>query len=114
MPESKDLYRGQEEAKADKKKGGAAKWPEGVAEVRITAGEASNAMVKGVQFTGQPQEFEPGELDWDEDELIAAEGIGLTIERFDKDGNLLKRDGSPYPTLSKAPQAPSKKGKKEE
>ena len=53
--------------------------------------------------------------------MAAAEADpSLTIERFDKDGNLLKKDGSPYPTLkSRAPGAATakpknKKGQREE
>lgn len=72
---------------------------ENVAKVRVSSG----GVVPTTEFNGKTvgRGGEPvavSSLGWDHDDLAAAEADPkIVIERFDKNGKLVKKDGTPYP-----------------
>lgn len=71
-----------------------------VAKVRVTsAGAPKTADFNGKTFTRDGEMVSASELGWDHAQLAEAEANpNLVVERFDKKGKLIKKDGTPYPT----------------
>lgn len=74
---------------------------DGVAKVRITpAGIGNTAEFGGKSFSRDGEAASASSLGWDHADLAAAEADPkLVIERYDKNGNLVKKDGTPYPNV---------------
>ena len=94
---------------------------ENVAKVRITrtgpsrpVGLAPALMTtefKGKAYDAAGEEFSPSELGWDHGDLAAAEADpGLVVERIDKQGRLVNRDGKRYPTVGELNPKPQPGG----
>ncbi len=84
-----------------------------VAKVRVTPGGAlRTATFHGKTITADGVTVSPSELGWDHADLAAAEADpSLVIERLDAKGNLIRKDGSRYPTSGDLTPKPSAKGK---
>ena len=81
-----------------------------VAKVRVTRTGPSHPVglapavktteFKGKGFDSEGEVFDVGSLGWNADDVATADADpGLVVERLDKDGKLLKKDGRPYPSV---------------